>query len=99
MEWEVNLDLVNCCVRTSSPGDMTDGRVADGGLTMTRPVSPGMTARELFKNVAQYIKCELTEMRETAIVAFGHANDLAFRYRSHLHCQLMFMYHSHCNDS
>jgi len=39
-----------------------------------------MTARELFKNVVQYIKCELTEMRETAIVAFGHANELAFRY-------------------
>jgi len=50
------------------------------GLTVGRPVSPGMTARELFKTVAQYIKCDVTEMRETAIVAFGHANELAFRF-------------------
>ena len=57
-------------------------RAADG-LTVPRPVSPGMTARELFKNVVQYMKCELTEMRETAIVAFGHANELAFRCHSH----------------
>jgi len=46
---------------------------------LPRPVSPGMTARELFKSVVQYVKCELSEMRETAIVAFGHANELAFR--------------------
>jgi len=61
--------------RTSSPdiSDRTDP-------TLARPVSPGMTARELFKTVVQYIKCELAEMRETAIVAFGHANELAFRY-------------------
>ena len=39
-----------------------------------------MTARELFKTVVQYIKCDLTEMRETTVVAFGHANELAFKY-------------------
>jgi len=59
---------------------MMDGGGGGGLTTVTaRPVSPGLTAREMFKNVAQYIKCELTEMRETAIVAFGHANELAFR--------------------
>ena len=62
--------------RTSSP-DVSD---RSDGLTVPRPVSPGMTARELFKNVVQYIKCDLTEMRETAIIAFGHANELALRY-------------------
>jgi len=55
-------------------------QTAQLSITSTRPVSPGMTARELYKTVVQYIKCELTEMRETAIVAFGHASELALRY-------------------
>lgn len=46
---------------------------------VSRPVSPGMTARELFKSLTTYIKCEVTEMRETAVVGMGHINPPVFR--------------------
>ena len=46
----------------------------------SRPVSPGMTARELFKNLTSaYIKCEVAEMRETTVFGLGHINPSAFR--------------------
>ncbi|ESO09038.1 hypothetical protein HELRODRAFT_109994 [Helobdella robusta] len=47
--------------------------------TTIRPVSPGLSAREMFRNLMTYLKCDIAEMRETTVFALGHINYLAFR--------------------
>lgn len=48
-------------------------------IVASHPVSPGMTAREMFKSLTAYIKCEVMEMRETAVVGMGHINPPVFQ--------------------
>lgn len=56
--------------------DVPDSRF---DVVAPRPISPGMTARELFKTVIHYLRNDVTELRETAIIGLGHSNPLSFR--------------------